>query len=49
MQPDEELSDDRLGEPSAAIRERVEAAREPRQRSFEGTGLGTDADAHAGT
>jgi magnesium chelatase family protein len=34
----EKLSDDRLGEPSAAIRERVEAARERQRRRFEGSG-----------
>jgi magnesium chelatase family protein len=40
----EKLSDDRLGEPSAAIRERVEAARERQRRRYEGTALLTDAD-----
>ena len=34
----EKLSDDRLGEPSAAIRERVEAARERQRRRFGGQG-----------
>jgi magnesium chelatase family protein len=34
----EKLSDDRLGEPSAAIRQRVEAARERQLRRFEGSG-----------
>ncbi len=33
----EKLSDDRLGEPSAAIRARVEAARERQRQRFEGT------------
>jgi magnesium chelatase family protein len=46
----EKLSDDRLGEPSAAIREWVEAARDS-QRSqrvrFEGTRLRTNADTPA--
>ena len=40
----EKLSDDRLGEPSAAIRERVEAARERQRRRFAGTALLTNAD-----
>jgi len=40
----EKLSDDRLGEPSTAIRERVEAARERQQRRFEGTSLLSNAD-----
>ena len=40
----EKLSDERLGEPSAAIRERVEAARERQQRRFEGTSLLANAD-----
>jgi magnesium chelatase family protein len=40
----EKLSDDRLGEPSAAIRQRVEAARERQRRRFEGTALLTNAD-----
>jgi len=43
-QSDEKLSDDRLGEPSAAIRERVEAARERQRRRLEGTALLTNAD-----
>jgi magnesium chelatase family protein len=34
----EKLSDKRLGEPSAAIRERVEAARERQRQRFEGYG-----------
>jgi len=40
----EKLSDERLGEPSEAIRERVEAARERQRRRFEGTGLMSNAD-----
>jgi magnesium chelatase family protein len=40
----EKLSDDRLGEPSAAIRARVEAARERQRRRFAGTALLTNAD-----
>jgi len=40
----ERLSDDRLGEPSAAIRARVEGARERQSRRFAGTGLLTNAD-----
>ncbi len=40
----EKLSDDRLGEPSAAIRERVEAARERQRQRFEGTSLLSNAD-----
>jgi len=40
----EKLSDDRLGEPSAAIRARVEAARERQRRRLEGTALLTNAD-----
>jgi len=40
----ERLSDDRLGEPSAAIRRRVEAARERQARRFAGTPLLTNAD-----
>jgi hypothetical protein len=43
----EKLSDDRLGEPSAAIRARVEAARERQRWRFEGTNLLTDADTPA--
>jgi hypothetical protein len=35
----DKLSSDRLGEPSAQIRERVEAARGIQRRRFEGTGL----------
>jgi magnesium chelatase family protein len=40
----EKLSDERLGEPSASIRERVEAARERQRRRFAGTALLTNAD-----
>jgi magnesium chelatase family protein len=40
----ERLSDDRLGEPSSAIRERVETARERQARRFAATHLLTNAD-----
>ncbi len=40
----EKLTDDRLGEPSAAIRQRVERARGRQRRRFEGTGLRCNAD-----
>ena len=40
----EKLSDDRLGESSAAIRSRVTAARERQHRRFKGTALLTNAD-----
>ena len=40
----EKLTDDRLGEPSANIRERVERAREVQRRRFEGTALSCNAD-----
>jgi len=40
----EKLSDDRLGEPSAAIRQRVESARERQRRRFQGTTLMANAD-----
>ncbi|MGD8623967.1 MAG: YifB family Mg chelatase-like AAA ATPase, partial [Anaerolineae bacterium] len=40
----EKLSDERLGEPSAAIRGRVEAARDRQRARFEGTRLLTNAD-----
>jgi magnesium chelatase family protein len=40
----DKLSDDRLGEPSGAIQERVEAARERQRQRFEGTGLLANAD-----
>jgi predicted ATPase with chaperone activity len=43
----EKLSDDRLGEPSAAIRARVEAARARQVRRFQGTSLLSNADALA--
>jgi hypothetical protein len=45
--PDEKLSDERLGEPSADIRERVEAARERQRGRFEGTSLMSNAAALA--
>jgi magnesium chelatase family protein len=40
----EKLSDERLGEPSAAIQARVEAARECQRRRFAGAALLTNAD-----
>ena len=40
----EKLSDTRSGEPSAVIRERVEAARERQSRRFRGADLLTNAD-----
>jgi magnesium chelatase family protein len=40
----EKLSDERLGEPSAAIQARVEAARERQRQRFDGTGLMSNAD-----
>ncbi len=40
----EKLADDRLGEPSAVIRRRVEAARERQRRRFAGTNLTCNAD-----
>jgi magnesium chelatase family protein len=40
----EKLSDDRLGEPSAVVRKRVEAAREVQRRRFEGTTVTCNAD-----
>ena len=40
----EKLTDDRLGEPSAAVRERVEAARGVQRRRFEGTAMACNAD-----
>jgi hypothetical protein len=43
----EKLSSDRLGEPSAAIRARVEAARERQRQRFKGTRLLANADALA--
>jgi len=38
------LSSDRLGEPSAQVQKRVEAAREMQRQRFEGTDLFTNAD-----
>ncbi len=43
----EKLSDDRLGEPSAVVRARVEAAREIQRRRFEGTAKACNADRHS--
>ena len=43
----EKLSDDRAGEPSVRIRERVEAARERQNRRFEGTSMLVNADMSA--
>jgi magnesium chelatase family protein len=40
----EKLSSDRLGEPSKAVRPRVEAARERQRARFEGTSLTCNAD-----
>jgi magnesium chelatase family protein len=40
----EKLTDDRLGEPSTAVRERVEKAREVQHRRFEGTTMACNAD-----
>jgi len=40
----EKLTDDRLGEPSATVRERVEAARGVQRRRFEGTAMACNAD-----
>ncbi len=40
----EKLSDERLGEPSAAVQSRVEAARERQRQRFDGTGLLSNAD-----
>jgi magnesium chelatase family protein len=40
----DKLTDDRLGEPSAALRKRVEKARRLQRRRFEGTGLTSNAD-----
>jgi magnesium chelatase family protein len=40
----EKLSDDRVGEPSAAIRQRVEAARERQRRRFQSSAFLTNAD-----
>ena len=38
-EPDDKLSDDHLGEPSKAIRQREEAAREIQQARFQGKSL----------
>jgi magnesium chelatase family protein len=43
----EKLSDERMGEASAAIQVRVEAARERQRQRFGGTGLMSNADALA--
>jgi magnesium chelatase family protein len=40
----DKLTDDRLGEPSAAIRRRVERARETQRQRFDGTSLTCNAD-----
>jgi len=40
----DKLTDERLGEPSAAVRERVEAAREGQRQRFAGTSLTSNAD-----
>ena len=40
----EKLSSDRLGEPSSAVRARIEAARERQRARFEGTALSCNAD-----
>jgi len=40
----DKLSDDRLGEPSSEIQNRVEAAREQQRKRFEGTSLSCNAD-----
>ncbi len=40
------LSSDRLGEPSAQVQKRVEAARKIQRKRFEGTDLATNADMH---
>ncbi|MBM3143810.1 MAG: YifB family Mg chelatase-like AAA ATPase [Chloroflexi bacterium] len=40
----EKLSDDRLGEPSAAIQARVEAARERQRKRFDSTAISCNAD-----
>jgi magnesium chelatase family protein len=44
LRVDEKLSDDRLGEPSEAIRQRVEAARARQAARFEGTRMLANAD-----
>ena len=43
-EPNDKLSDDRLEEPSKAIRQRVEAARKIQQARFQGKGLTCNAD-----
>ena len=43
-EPNDKFFDDRLGEPSKSIRQRVEAAREIQQARFEGKGLTCNAD-----
>ena len=40
----DKLTDDRLGEPSAAVRDRVEAARGRQRERFDGAGLTSNAD-----
>ena len=40
----EKLADDRLGETSDAVRERIEVARRRQRERFEGTDLGANAD-----
>ena len=40
----DKLTDDRLGEPSAVIRQRVERARETQRQRFDGTPLTCNAD-----
>ncbi|MGE5223024.1 MAG: YifB family Mg chelatase-like AAA ATPase [Omnitrophica WOR_2 bacterium] len=42
----EKLSDQRFGEPSEAIRSRVETAREVQRKRFAGSGIVTNADMH---
>lgn len=42
--PFEKLSDKRMGEPSATVRKRVEAAREMQEKRFASSGLQTNAD-----
>lgn len=44
----DKLTDDRLGEPSAVVRERVEAARERQRTRLSGTGLTCNADMGVG-
>ena len=40
----QKLTDERLGEPSGAVRERVEAAQKPQRQRFAGTNLTSNAD-----